>query len=473
MRHNQAMNLMYPIISFLIASASICWLGTPAHGKSPSSKTVGQTLNSGSCIVDSSVYRDAKDRLSALHKKMSRLKDNESIRSVYADLKSFRIHPCLAYAPGYIFPDDKKVHAMGLKHFWNRGAQGYFETLLALLRPATAPRHFFPLPGIPVILGKSAEAQKSLEPLLCPVNDETCARQTNGWRLRAQDFFEQKAKSKTEREREKGLKKGYAQHPEQCLSLGRDGQPPTHMGEWMQCVQGTAMQTTTLPLGRLRVPKQGWMVIRGRRGHYRFCDEIGAYHLGTGATYVVSSCSGLFLRRQGRVDQQATNARRQVQVKTGRVSVDNLREAVWMLLLAEHVGPEIIVQSTGVEIPTHLPFKWTPSSFFLRGDSMSFGSNQTQLSWTLHGVTNVVATGALTWPRDPNQAAYEHAAALIQVAEESFVEGCAPARLPKALTGFKAPPGVSRRDAGPGEAVRAHRTLGSTFETLVQRPHCP
>jgi hypothetical protein len=60
------------------------------------------------------------------------------------------------------------------------------------------------------------------------------------------------------------------------------------------------------------------IVIRGRRGHYDFCDELGAYDMETGAAYVAKSCSGLHLRTDGSVDFEGTNAARKAAVVAGR-----------------------------------------------------------------------------------------------------------------------------------------------------------
>nr|WP_128798116.1 hypothetical protein [Corallococcus coralloides] len=65
---------------------------------------------------------------------------------------------------------------------------------------------------------------------------------------------------------------------------------------------GKAYFTSQLELGRIRAPMDGWLVIRGRRGHYSFCDQLDAFHLGTGTLYRSSSCSGLALKSDGRVD---------------------------------------------------------------------------------------------------------------------------------------------------------------------------
>lgn len=50
----------------------------------------------------------------------------------------------------------------------------------------------------------------------------------------------------------------------------------------------------------LRAPSHGWFILRGRRGHYRFSDEVRAYDLATGAAYVARSEAALALGGVGR-----------------------------------------------------------------------------------------------------------------------------------------------------------------------------
>ena len=91
-------------------------------------------------------------------------------------------------------------------------------------------------------------------------------------------------------------------------------------------------------------------MIRGRRGHYEFCDELGVYDLETGAAYLAKSCSALHLRPGGRVNFEATNAARKAVVEAGRVNVANLREAVWMILLAPQ-AEEVFLSADYFPIP--------------------------------------------------------------------------------------------------------------------------
>ena len=50
-----------------------------------------------------------------------------------------------------------------------------------------------------------------------------------------------------------------------------------------------------LPIGRMAAPTRGWFIIRGRRGHHAFCDEVRVFDLSKGSVYGTQSCSGLAL----------------------------------------------------------------------------------------------------------------------------------------------------------------------------------
>ena len=102
---------------------------------------------------------------------------------------------------------------------------------------------------------------------------------------------------------------------------------------WRACVERARPKQVALPLGDFKAPETGWLVIAGRRGHYEFCDTIRAYHLGTGAAFIDDSCSALELQSDGQIDRAATNKGRARRVTAGVVPTENLREALWMLLL--------------------------------------------------------------------------------------------------------------------------------------------
>jgi hypothetical protein len=229
-----------------------------------------------------------------------------------------------------------------------------------------------------------------------------------------------------------------------------------------------------LPLGGIKVPRTGWFVVAGRRGHYQFCDSVRAYDLRTGAVFIDESCSGLVLHADGDVDRGATNARRIRRARAGVVSVDNLREAVWMLLLRGE-GQEIQLRAEYYPLPAGLTPavtvgqpapEDTPPSF------RWFTTAQTSLTWQWTPETgNSAFLGALTWP-DSSDAAESHAAALLAVAEEGFVERC-PAepvqRMPRLAIAE-----VHNLNEVSGEEIAA---FGRTLREAVQRwrrlPACP
>ena len=148
--------------------------------------------------------------------------------------------------------------------------------------------------------------------------------------------------------------------------------------------RNTGSSFRRFPLGSSRAPDRGWVVFEGRRGHYDFCDEFRAYDLATGTAYFAGDCSALVVKKGGDVDHAATDARRKVRTHSGRVSVDNLREAVWIALLApavESLQPE----SLWFPLPEGMSVEW-PRRDFGGGTSVDGGSGggdsgQTELAY--------------------------------------------------------------------------------------------
>ena len=45
--------------------------------------------------------------------------------------------------------------------------------------------------------------------------------------------------------------------------------------KWIECLAEHRVPGWALPLGRFRAPDRGWLVIRGRRGHYEILRRAG------------------------------------------------------------------------------------------------------------------------------------------------------------------------------------------------------
>jgi hypothetical protein len=147
-------------------------------------------------------------------------------------------------------------------------------------------------------------------------------------------------------------------------------------------------------------------------------------------------------------------------VQSGRVSLDNLREALWMILLADR-SELLHTRARSYPIPRGVDREFrfeseppAPSyAWSFRGNSA-----QTLLKWAwLRPDGGLQAEGDLLW--GSYDLAEAHAADLIEVAEQGFSAGCPPARLPSQLP----------RITGSVSALDASRTqLKRTFEELSQ-----
>jgi hypothetical protein len=218
-----------------------------------------------------------------------------------------------------------------------------------------------------------------------------------------------------------------------CVALAAEQPEQDRWTSLVGCLQEAEPTQDALPLGRMSAPEEGWWVVRGRRGHYAFCDEVRAYHLPTGSVFGVASCGQLALLRDGSVDGAETDAGRVVTTQVGRVPLGLLREAVWMALLAPDVQEDVVLSSAGIALPpdTSPVRRRGPRSLGL-GFSGQMASHLTTLDWSWSPADGGAArhSGELSWPEDLNRAAYDHAVRLLQVAEASFSSGCRGTALP-------------------------------------------
>ncbi|MEW6433595.1 MAG: hypothetical protein AB1730_18975 [Myxococcota bacterium] len=358
--------------------------------------------------------------------------DAERLKVAWGAVKA---HTCFALPLHETFrePPDDDVEAF--QAWWARGGRDWLASGLSnfgneafTVVPPDAPKR--PEPG------KAA----GLERLACPKGaPDTCARETAGWVLRAAEALEPREDRHDDSER-KATEVA-------CAAEAKKATKPNAYRAWRECLERKRPQGAALPLGRYQAPKDGWLVLRGRRGHYQFCDEVRAYDLSTGAAWVAQSCSGLVLQQGGRVDHDATDAQRGLTVRVGRLPLEALREAAWMTLLAAHVSDHVQPWAWFVRRPAGLEPAW-PDDDAVHGIGLGsfWGSSaQTTLAWSWQGAEGLRDAGTLTWP-DSASAGENHAAALWRIAEAAFLEGCAPARLARQLVVGKKP-GVSGLDA--------------------------
>ncbi|MBN8610963.1 MAG: hypothetical protein J0L92_10290 [Deltaproteobacteria bacterium] len=322
----------------------------------------------------------------------------------------------------------------------------------------------------PTLSLESSPTDHPLRALLCSEVDAACGLETAGWALRAAEAFEAHAARDRERERMQAAEADADQDViaeatqegriAQCARAVNDVPSAERFPRWRACVSAARDQTSVLPVGRIHAPTRGWLVLRGRRGHYAYCDELRAYDLATGAAHLASRCGRLL----GGVPQETLT------VTSGRVPIDALREAAWMLLLADLVDRHH-VSSLEVSVPANVPSRWDPNVLAAQGRGSGWGSSaQTRLDWAWAEGSRVLARGTLTWP-DSDRAAESHAASLVRIAEAALAPGCAPAILPRGLALGTDTLGVSPVDA---DAETLRRTADALEVALraARAPRC-
>ena len=357
--------------------------------------------------------------------------------------------------------------ALSLKQWWTDGGYDWLASYLELpeLGPSTDLKKHVVVPPDTRRTLRAGAGPAYLASLLCSLNDPKCAADTQGWRARADSFLSLHRVREDAREKDEDWRKTLGGSCEETSAAA-----PTALKyrAWRDCLESQRRQRWTLPLGRLQAPASGWLIVSGRRGHYSFCEAIGAYHLGTGAAYIAESCSGLVLEAGGTVDRGATRRAAKFRMLTGTMRVDNLREAAWGLLLlkeAEEVQAraEMHPLPRGVT-PVLASTEWNGPMVVSMGEWAS--TSQTVLDWSWVPDARPGASGELTWP-DSSNGVEEHAAGLLDVAERTLVEGCPPTP-PPPLDLVRRRIRVHQGDAVPG----IDRQLVERFRTWRRVPPC-
>ncbi len=423
------------------------------------------------CARDSPAARDAAAELAALSAKITALTPADDPRPFAATIdRMVREGECFALlrAEGRSLEFDS---AAVLKKFWNDGGHLWMQQVLEYEGTSDVARHAW-IPPTPrkLLRLETSPGHRLASLMLCARGDKACGVESRPWRERAETYF----RTVDVLDRMRTLGPLRAPEGEACVVRAQAKPPAQRYSEWHACFEEHVDRYSVFPVGEFRAPREGWLVVRGRRGHYEFCDEVRAYDLATGAAFVTRSCSGLVLADHG-VDGAKTDAARKAAVQVGRVPVETLREAMWMIALADEVQHGVALGANGWPIPRSIDVA-IPHGGSLAPPprALSGGSNQSSLawSWTLRGAS--VASGELTWPGDMNFVARDHAVNLLAIAELGMVEGCPPAQLPDLRTLVPAEPGVSEIDAAPASVRRVQDglvvALGRLRTTAVCAP---
>ncbi len=242
----------------------------------------------------------------------------------------------------------------------------------------------------------------------------------------------------------------------------------------IRCASAFAPHTWRYPRSvRWRAVDRGWLVLRGRRGHYSFADEIRAYDLATGAAYVARSASGLVLAGPN-VDFDAVDARRTTEAFAGTVDAAQVRELAFVLGTARAARARRS-QEFYLQLDPHWPIAFSKGVGLAKrelAERLFLGrtSEETTLDFAIVDGSVALAKGSFKWPESA-RAVDAHAVGLTRVLEAGLVRGCAPAALPTRLV--RGPHGpASALDADAGAQDRVYAELARRLEELGQSAGC-
>ena len=374
------------------------------------------------CAENSVAHKSATARLNQLNELFDRLKpydDGAAREALHALLKTecFLFSSEIQDVPS---PDS----AASAKDWADRGGFEWLWSYLEYPKLGTLPDlqpHVVLPPDVRPTLTLENARDHVLSPYLCSSADARCGIELKGWRARAELAF----RGPLDRD---WSDDGNTRLSNECMAKAPSETAERKYMTWHACLQGNRIKAAAFPIGDFKSPVSGWLIISGRRGHYEFCDSTSAYDLETGAAVVFESCSDLALKPGGSVDRDATDKARVNRVRAGRVSIENLREAAWMLLLSTEVKP-IELRPRTFPLPSSLEPK------LFAGDGPRFlsvsgmNTSMTTLAWRLVNPAGRSYSGQQTWPRS-YEPAEDHAANLINVFETSLIEGCVSRRPP-------------------------------------------
>lgn len=450
--HPPRLIVLLPALTVALAA----FAGARAAAQAPSPTIPSPWI--GACDRGSAEGMRASAAIRAFASRLEEAPPGSDPTPIAAAWRALLREPCLELAHEQSVPQVTTVGAM--RAWWDASGEEWLHAIVGAEREVLVPAE------MPTELTlETAPSDHPLRPLLCPRGDEACGRATEGWRLRAEQSFSNPAHD----HRDEAF---FETRRRECEANARRGDAADRYLAWLRCTITTLPERATFPIGGLRAPDRGWLVMRGRRGHYQWCEEVRAYDLATGAAYVAQQCGGIVLQRAaGRLTQVPPDAAPRTTV--GRLPVENLREAAWMLFTAGSLQTRR-AETQRLEVPEGIARRFREGLLGIRGYGSGSGyahSGQTRIAWAWVDGARTIMQGELTWP-DSGSAGEDHADDLLRIAEAALEPGCAPVALPRGLPIGSAQARVSPVDVDPNARQQVEDALVTRVRALV-RGRCP
>ena len=413
--------------------------------------------------------REDRARVAALHRPEPRPRDGEPLpATLERALDALWESPCLVHVTRFT-PRPRPSTFAEFQELWHRRE---LKALMAMIGglylkngQKNGERHWILPPTTPMPLAD--DIRSALAPWLCPEKETRCGN-AGTYVAHAEKAFDAHADSESvwhARRRSPVCVEARSTSPA-AIAQGQSS-----FEAWADCVGTDSPRTYRYPKLRYRAPEKGWLVLRGRRGHYSFSDEIRVYDLETGAAYVSSSRTELVLEGIG-VDHDAVDAKRSPEAYAGNVAPGAVRELAFVLLTSKAPVPMRPI-SMSVVVPDELEVTLSPRApgFTFSTEPPEWHSSaQTSIAYTLLDNGKLVAEGEFTWP-DSSAPAEQYADDLLTMLEGGLERGCARAKLPARL-GKSGGAVISPIDADQGRQVVVSQSLERALEGLRPKA-CP
>jgi hypothetical protein len=430
--------LAFSILAMLTAGSGADLTTTHGDGQPPASQATDlaetwATRPTGTmlrpCRIGSPDMTRAQRQLDRLSARIDRLGLDEASGPIVAELHALLAGPCFQLAQE-IGDVPAPASAVALKTWWHDGGRAWLESYLEMPRRVVhgqSRSHVVVPPSVRQALNSATSPAHPLRGLLCPPGDEACGASTRECRRRAERYFTEHPADLPWPNEPSELQTSDAV-AESCSTEVPDAAADRRYGHWRACIDERTKEHAALPLGEFRAPSSGWLLIVGRRGHYSFCDTTRAYNLESGAALMYDRCRAFGQRPGPLMNQGAPDTSPTIAATAGRLPLDLLREATWMLAFEPVV--ERVRLHASYALPDTILRRLTVSGEMGVRSVIAWGSSgQTTLSWFWLRPGEAVVGGEVTWPSSA-RASETYAATLLDNVEKQFEAGCAPASPP-------------------------------------------
>lgn len=386
------------------AAILLLMLGSAATGHAETSEP---TMLSVPCRPGSKSYSMARAALDSLASKVDMLRDAQGLQRVLDDLKGLLASECFAMSAENPRSFDTSSVA-AFTEWWQRGGEKWMRSYLRFQQvPATV---ILPpdISGSPLSGGKrEVRDQQALASLLCSDQDRACGAEARGLRRRFERFHTRLGRVSPEAEFEDA-----DSYSRPCVAQAN----ALNYLLWRQCLEQHRPIVPALPVLDVRVPNEGWLVLREVRAADGSVHER-AYDLGSGSAHT-ADFRGV---RGGHASNKNTQRPEGATALSGLVNGKDLREATLMLLLAKWVEYRQ-VESQSVLLPPRLAPSWPKSEYVVEQigtDIRGFGSNDDQIiGWKWIDANGVRAAGNIG--RESDDPGEQYATKLLDVVEVTF-----------------------------------------------------